>query len=60
MVETRAIDIAVLPVWEVPLRFVARRLYEEDFVVAMRKGHAFARNPSLSAFCHVDHLPRIA
>src|SRR5262245_10480970 len=39
MLETCAIDIAVLPMWEVPSRFVARRLYEEDFVVAMRKGH---------------------
>jgi len=41
---------------KVPRRFVARRLYDKDFVVAMRKGHAFARNPSLSAFCRMDHL----
>jgi DNA-binding transcriptional LysR family regulator len=56
MLEARAVDIAVLPLWEVPPRFVARRLYEEDFVVAMRKGHAFAREPSLSAFCRAGHL----
>ena len=56
MLEARAIDVAVLPLREVPLRFVARSLYEEDFVVAMRKGHAFARNPSLSAFCQAGHL----
>jgi DNA-binding transcriptional LysR family regulator len=56
MLEARTIDIAVLPQREVPPRFVARSLYEEDFVVAMRKGHAFARNPSLSAFSQADHL----
>ena len=56
MLEARTIDIAVLPLWEVPPRFVARSLFEEDFVVAMRKGHAFARDPSLSAFCQADHL----
>jgi DNA-binding transcriptional LysR family regulator len=56
MLEARAVDIAVLPLWQVPSRFVAHRLYEEDFVVAMRKGHAFAREPSLSAFCRAGHL----
>jgi DNA-binding transcriptional LysR family regulator len=55
MLEARTIDIAVLPLWEVPPRFVARSLYEEDFVAAMRKGHAFARNPNLYAFCQADH-----
>jgi DNA-binding transcriptional LysR family regulator len=56
MLQERAVDMAVLPLSEVPARFVTRRLYQEDFVVAMRKGHAFARNPSLSAFCRMDHL----
>jgi DNA-binding transcriptional LysR family regulator len=56
MLEARTIDVAVLPLWEVPPRFVARKLYEEDFVVGMRKGHAFARNPSLTAFCQTGHL----
>ena len=37
--EKREIDIAVLPLRVVPPRFEASRLYEEDFVVAMRKGH---------------------
>jgi DNA-binding transcriptional LysR family regulator len=56
MLQARAIDIAVLPLREVPPRFVARHLYSEDFVVAMRKGHALARNPSLSAFCRAEHV----
>jgi DNA-binding transcriptional LysR family regulator len=54
--EKREIDVAMLPVRAVPPRFEARRLYEEDFVVAMRKGHAFARAPTLAAFCRAQHL----
>jgi DNA-binding transcriptional LysR family regulator len=43
MLENREIDLAILPINQVPSRFEARRLYDEDFVVAMRKGHPFAR-----------------
>lgn len=32
------------------------RLYDEDFVVAMRKEHPFARAPSEAAFCATQHL----
>ena len=54
--EKREIDLAILPLRTVPPRFEARRLYNEDFVVAMRKGHGFARAPTLSAFCKAEHL----
>jgi DNA-binding transcriptional LysR family regulator len=54
--EKREIDVAILPLRTVPARFEARRLYDEDFVVAMRKGHVFARTPTLSAFCTAQHL----
>jgi len=54
--EKREIDLAILPLRTVPPRFEARRLYNEDFVVAMRKGHRFARAPTLPAFCKADHL----
>jgi DNA-binding transcriptional LysR family regulator len=33
-----------------------RRLFDDDFVVAMRKGHRFARSPSLTAYCRAQHL----
>jgi DNA-binding transcriptional LysR family regulator len=56
MVDSRKLDIAVLPMRQVPPRFVARKLYEEEFVVAMRRGHPFASNPTLSAFCRAEHL----
>jgi DNA-binding transcriptional LysR family regulator len=54
--ETRAIDVAMLPLRLLPPRFATRRLYEEDFVVAMRKGHVFARAPTEAAFCRSLHL----
>ena len=31
-------------------------MYEEDFVVAMRKGHPYRRAPSEKAFCAAGHL----
>lgn len=52
----RDIDIALLPLSKTPQRFEARRLYDEDFVVAMRRGHNFARAPTLQAYCAHPHL----
>jgi DNA-binding transcriptional LysR family regulator len=55
-IEQREVDVALLPVREFPPRFAAHWLYDEDFVVAMRKGHAFARNPTEANFCAAKHL----
>jgi DNA-binding transcriptional LysR family regulator len=54
--EARTMDIAVLPLENVPARFVARPLYEDDFVIAMRAGHPFAAKPTLARFCEMQHL----
>lgn len=54
--DAREMDIAVLPSDAIPARFVQRRLYEEDFVVAMRAGHPFAEDPSLDRYCAQSHL----
>jgi DNA-binding transcriptional LysR family regulator len=54
--ETRAMDIAIVPSDEAPARFHQRTLYEEDFVVAMRAGHRFARRPTLERYCEMQHL----
>jgi DNA-binding transcriptional LysR family regulator len=54
--EARTMDIAVLPLEEVPARFVARKLYEDDFVIVMRAGHPFAAKPTLARFCEMRHL----
>jgi DNA-binding transcriptional LysR family regulator len=54
--ESRALDIAILPIDEIPPRFVAHKLFEEDIVVTMRKGHPLARNPTLKRYCGMRHL----
>lgn len=53
--EAGAFDVAVVPLGEVPARFAARALYEEEFVVAMRAGHPFAADPSLERYCRMRH-----
>jgi DNA-binding transcriptional LysR family regulator len=54
--EARALDVAVIPLGEVPARFVKRPLYDEDFVIAMRAGHPFAKDRSLRGYCAQRHL----
>jgi len=54
--EARAMDIAIIPSDHIPVRFHQRTLHEEDFVVAMRSGHPFAKAPSLSRYCEMQHL----
>jgi DNA-binding transcriptional LysR family regulator len=54
--ERRELDIALLPLRVLPPRFKALKLYDEDFVVAMRKGHAFARDRSEARFCAAKHV----
>jgi DNA-binding transcriptional LysR family regulator len=54
--EKGEMDIAVLPIGEVPPRFESRYLYEEDFVVAMRKGHPFSRLPTQAQYMKASHL----
>ncbi len=54
--EAGAMDIAVLPFDDIAVRFHHRTLYEEDFVVAMRAGHPFAKAPTLDRYCEMQHL----
>ena len=49
-------DIAIIPTDDVPARFAERVLYDEDFVIAMRKGHPFGAEPTLERFCTMQHL----
>jgi DNA-binding transcriptional LysR family regulator len=53
----READVAVLPLDRAPpARFEARRLYEEDFVIAMRRGHPLGPAPTLAGWCAAEHL----
>jgi DNA-binding transcriptional LysR family regulator len=54
--EDRAMDVAIIPFDDIPVRFHKAKLYEEEFVIAFRKGHSFARNPTLKRFCDLEHL----
>jgi DNA-binding transcriptional LysR family regulator len=54
--ETRAMDIAVIPSGDIPARFHHQTLFEEDFVIAMRAGHPFAATPTLDKYCEMQHL----
>jgi DNA-binding transcriptional LysR family regulator len=54
--ETRTLDIAVVPAEDAPVRFEKRMLYEEDFVLAMRPDHPFRQTPTISAYCESRHL----
>jgi len=54
--EERAMDIAIIPLDDIPARFHKAKLYEEEFVIAFGKGHSFQRNPTLKRFCDIEHL----
>jgi DNA-binding transcriptional LysR family regulator len=54
--DQRVIDVVVAPFGDVPARFAARVLHEEDFIVAMRTGHPFADDPTLDRYCRMKHL----
>jgi DNA-binding transcriptional LysR family regulator len=54
--EARALDLAVLPLGDLPKRFIKRPLYDEEFVIAMRAGHSFAHDRSLRGYCKQRHL----
>jgi DNA-binding transcriptional LysR family regulator len=54
--DARELDVAIVPIDTVPARFVERVLFEEDFVAVTRRGHPFARNPTLDRYCESTHL----
>jgi DNA-binding transcriptional LysR family regulator len=54
--ESRAVDLAIMPTDHVPTRFHRQVVLIEDFVLAMRAGHEYARRPTLSRYCEAEHL----
>ena len=54
--EARVMDIAVIPVDDVPARFHKRILYGEDFVIAARTGHPYEGASGLKSYCEMQHL----
>ncbi len=54
--DERAIDLAVVPLDDIPARFNAYPLFEDDFVIAVRRGHSFAKSPTLERYCQLSHM----
>jgi len=54
--EKRSIDLAIAPLDEVPARFAAHVVLEDDFVIAARAGHPFLKKPSLQSYCAAQHV----
>lgn len=54
--EGRLVDIAIIPSDQVPVRFHKEILYDEDFVLVMRRGHPFLDEPTIERYCESQHL----
>jgi len=54
--DARTMDVSILPSDDIPARFLKQTLYEEDFVIAVRAGHAFSKAPTLDRYCALQHL----
>ena len=54
--ESRSVDIAIVPTDAIALRFWRHTLYEEDFVIAVRAGHPLARRRTLARYCEAQHV----
>jgi DNA-binding transcriptional LysR family regulator len=50
------IDIAMQPVDSAPPRFRSTRMYEEDFVICMRKDNPLAKRLTLQRYCAASHV----
>lgn len=54
--ESRAVDLVITPLEDIPKRFASRVIAEEDFVIAARTGHPFFRRPTLENYCEQQHI----
>jgi DNA-binding transcriptional LysR family regulator len=55
--DERTLDVALLPLEEIPGRFVRRTLFEqEDFVIVRRVGHPIGKRLTLARYCAAPHL----
>jgi DNA-binding transcriptional LysR family regulator len=54
--DARTIDVAIAPTDDIPARFAARTLYQDDFVIAARAGHPWLAAPTLDGYCQQGHV----
>ena len=51
-----AIDIALTPLGGLPARFARRVLFEDGWVIAMRRGHRLAQGMDVDRYCAAEHV----
>jgi DNA-binding transcriptional LysR family regulator len=54
--DQRTLDVALLPVADIPARFTSRVLYDEDFVLVRRVGHPSGRKFTLAKYAEAAHV----
>jgi DNA-binding transcriptional LysR family regulator len=54
--DQRTLDAAIVPLADLPARFVSRKLYDEDFVVVQRAGTHGGRHLTVASYCALPHL----
>ena len=55
--DQRTLDIALLPVSEIPARFATRVIFDsEDFVIVRRAGHPIGKRLTLARYCATPHV----
>jgi DNA-binding transcriptional LysR family regulator len=54
--DAREVDILIQPVVDVPPRFTSVRLYDEEFAIAIRKGHPLGSKLTLAQYCAASHV----
>ena len=54
--DQRTLDVALLPLRDIPARFASRVLYEEDFVLVRRVGHPSGRKFTLAKYAAAAHV----
>lgn len=54
--DARQVDLVIQPLADIPPRFTAARLYDEDFCIALRAGHPLGKRPTLARYCAASHI----
>ena len=54
--DARLVDVVIVPLDEIPARFIQQIIFEEDFVIVSRVGHPFAEAPTLDRYCAMNHI----
>jgi len=55
--DQRTLDVALLPMPQVPARFMTRTIFDvEDFVIVRRGGHPIGKKLTLGKYCAASHV----